>query len=176
MFGGMVGADAELPFSPMLAELVHRKLHRGEGGIAQTVQAKKRVPRRRTQESFVDGTASVHAELLMPPRVVLSAALSEQVPDRLIFFAAGTHERAVCALSHDGKRGRRKTMHMLCSTNTTVQVSGWIRQRIAIPPMQHRPQHRGAFSCSARTEDASEAWSRGILLFLGREARSLSWT
>ena len=103
----MVGADAELPFSvrtlPDLAELVHRKLHLGAGGIAQIVQTKARMPRRRTQESFVYGTASVHAESLMPPRVVLSAVLSEQVPVKLISFVAGSPRSVVCALNHGGR-------------------------------------------------------------------------
>ena len=135
----MVGADAELPFSvrtlPDLAELVHRKLHLGAGGIAQIVKTKTRMPRRRAQESFVYGTASVHAELLMPPRVVLSAVLSEQVPVKLISFVAGSPRSVVCALNHGGRRGRRKTK-MLCSTSVAIQVSGWTRPHIGdvIPP------------------------------------------
>ena len=136
----MVGADAELPFSvrtlPDLAELVHRKLHLGAGGIAQIVQTKTRMPRRRTQESFVYGTASVHAELLMPPRVVLSAVLSEQAPVKLISFVAGSRRSVVCALNHAGRRGRRNAMNMLCSTSVAIQVSGSTRPHIGdvIPP------------------------------------------
>ena len=86
---------------------MHRKLNLCAGSIAQT---KKRMPHRRTQESFASGTASVHAESVISPV-------------RDISVAAGTTETQMCDLYHGERRAKRRTLHMLHSTNGAVQVS-----------------------------------------------------
>ena len=73
---------------------------------------------------------------------------------------------------------------LLMKTRAIVSVSGWIRPPFAsarasplaassLPPATARVFF---FSCSAATEDASELCGRGICLFRGRKASSLSWT
>ncbi|CAE7677050.1 unnamed protein product [Symbiodinium sp. CCMP2456] len=172
----MVEADLELPFSvrtsPMLAELVHRKLNLC-AGIAQMAQMKTRVPQRCMQESFADGTASVHVELLIPRSVALSAVLSEQVSVMLTSCVAGIAEREVCDLSRRERRGRRRTMHMLRSTSGVLQFSVGIR-----PPIARAIPLSAASSCRrgvARVCPSLQCCRCGESLLQGRFTRMQSW-
>ena len=119
----MVEADAELPLpvrtSPILAQLVLRRLNLREGGIAQK---KTRTPQRRTQESFASGTASVHAGLLIPLRIAPLAILTQQITLWYAVFAASTTEKQVYGLSRREMDPKRTS-----STSRAVQVSGWVR-------------------------------------------------
>ena len=90
----------------------------------RSLRTKTRVPRRRTQESFASGTASVHVGLLMPLSAAPSTALSEQVAMRFTSFAAGTNAKQVCVLNHG---------EMHSTSRAIVQVSGGIRAPIASP-------------------------------------------
>ena len=71
---------------------------------------------------------------------------------------------------------------LLMKTRAIVSVSGWIRPpksaRASPPAASSLPPATAPvfFPCSAATEDASENFGRGICLFRGRKASSLSWT
>ena len=173
----MVEADAELPLpvrtSPILAQLVLRRLNLREGGIAQE---KTRTPQRRTQESFASGTASVHAGLLIPLRIAPLAILTQQITLWYAVFAASTTEKQVYGLS------RREMDPRRTSSTSRAGFEHLSRPTNTLPlQLLHFDWANGcAVPCFVDRErvcykDTSEAHSPVIFLFLGRKKRIVSW-